>query len=314
MCMMTLMNASKKHMEIYGRDKCVKIGIHNGKFHADDVLCVSLIRYFITKDVEIVRTRDEEILNSCDFVLDVGEKDKITENQVCFDHHQEATKYYENGIAYAACGKLADYLLKDNLPLLDELRSKFLWPVEAVDNGQDTKNFDFPVKDNLLSFVQLMNCTWQEDLYGKEQDECFLRAVEISDTILSAFMKRYNSYRLAEEFVDEAIKKSKDNIIILDRYIGGWAKLICQHNAEHPESLIKVGIVKSKNDLYLAQAISISEDTYETYISFPWGGLSGAELSIASGIAGGVFCHKSGFLCGFTTYESAMMAVKKVLS
>ena len=56
------MNASKKHMEIYGRDKCVKIGIHNGKFHADDVLCVSLIRYFITKDVEIVRTRDEEIL------------------------------------------------------------------------------------------------------------------------------------------------------------------------------------------------------------------------------------------------------------
>lgn len=301
-------------MESNKQNKKISVGIHNGKFHADDVLCVSLLKYFVSSNIEIIRTRDNEILKQCDFVLDVGGKEEITENQIWLDHHQEPTKYYENGIAYAACGKLADYLLKDNLTLLDELRSKFLWPVEIGDNGQDTKQFDFPIKENLLSFVQLMNCTWQEDLYGKEQDECFLRAVEISDTILSAFMKRYDSYRLAEVIVDEAIKKSKDNIIILDRYVGGWAKLVCRYNNEHPESLIKAGIVKSKDDLYLAQAISISEDSYETYISFPWGGLSGAEFSAASEIDGGIFCHKTGFLCGFTTYESAMMAVKRVLS
>lgn len=313
MCMMSLMNVSKKHTETYDSAKRIKIGVHNGKFHADDVLCVSLIRYFVTKNIEIVRTRDEKILNNCDFVLDVGGKDKITENQVCFDHHQEPTEYYENGIAYAACGKLADYLLKDNLPLLGELRSKFLWPVEAGDNGQDTKQFNFKIKDNLLSFVQMMNCTWQEDLYGERQDEHFWGAVEISDSILSAFMKHYESHKLAEIIINEKIKQSKDGIIILDRYIGGWAKLICKYNADHPDSRIKVGIVKSKEDLYLAQAISINEDSYETYVSFPWGGLTDDELSRASGFEGGVFCHKSGFLCGFTTSESAIKAGHFVL-
>lgn len=293
------------------QENTIKIGVHNGKFHADDVFCVTLLKRFVSSDVKIVRTRDERLLAECDYVLDVGNREEVNDRTVWLDHHQDAKRTYDNGVIYAACGKLADYLLSDNPTLLGELRKKFLWPIEATDNGQEVVALG--LKENLLSFVSLLNCTWQENLYGPEQDKRFAQAVDMAYRILSAFMERYESYELANKFVKEAIAKSINGIVVLDQYVGGWSTMICRYNAEHPENIIKIGVVKSKDDLYLAQAINESEDTFATYVSFPWKGLSGDELTEVSGIHGGVFCHNAGFLCGFTTQSAAIQAAKCVI-
>lgn len=42
-----------------------RMAVHNGIFHADDVFGVALMQS-IYNDLEIIRTRDEELLNSFD--------------------------------------------------------------------------------------------------------------------------------------------------------------------------------------------------------------------------------------------------------
>lgn len=50
-----------------------KIGTHDGQFHCDEVLaCFMLKQLPEFKNACIVRTRDEEILTTCDIVVDVG--------------------------------------------------------------------------------------------------------------------------------------------------------------------------------------------------------------------------------------------------
>ncbi len=49
----------------------LKIGTHNGMFHADDLLAVALLK-LIYPDAEIVRTRDAKTLDECDIVVDVA--------------------------------------------------------------------------------------------------------------------------------------------------------------------------------------------------------------------------------------------------
>lgn len=65
----------------------VKVGTHDGVFHCDEVLaCAMLTRYTDTyKDAEIVRSRDEKILDQCDVVVDVSGKHQPPKY---FDHHQ----------------------------------------------------------------------------------------------------------------------------------------------------------------------------------------------------------------------------------
>jgi uncharacterized UPF0160 family protein len=59
----------------------VKIGTHNGAFHCDEALaCAILTSLPRFSDAEIVRTRDQKVLDTCDIVVDVGG---------IFDHQQK---------------------------------------------------------------------------------------------------------------------------------------------------------------------------------------------------------------------------------
>ena len=55
-----------------------RMAVHNGIFHADDVFGVALMQS-IYNDLEIIRTRDDELIKTCDIVSDVGNGK--------YDHH-----------------------------------------------------------------------------------------------------------------------------------------------------------------------------------------------------------------------------------
>ncbi len=63
------------------------IATHNGKFHADEVFAISLLRRLERfAEAEIIRTRDTELLKTADVVVDVGgQYDPATDR---YDHHQ----------------------------------------------------------------------------------------------------------------------------------------------------------------------------------------------------------------------------------
>ena len=84
------------------------VAIHDGVFHADDILCVALIDVIAKKNENlelVIRSRDNKLIEKADIACDIGFGE--------FDHHQDVKEFYENGIMYAACGKIARALAAD---------------------------------------------------------------------------------------------------------------------------------------------------------------------------------------------------------
>ncbi len=66
----------------------IKIGTHNGAFHVDEVLACTMLKLLPRyAEAEIVRTRDPEVLKTCDLVVDVG--GEFDPKRHRYDHHQK---------------------------------------------------------------------------------------------------------------------------------------------------------------------------------------------------------------------------------
>jgi len=78
-------------MKLFSKKKPkIKIITHSGNFHADDIFAVATIALILDRDgekYEITRTRDESVIATGDYVVDVGgEHDPEIDH---FDHHQK---------------------------------------------------------------------------------------------------------------------------------------------------------------------------------------------------------------------------------
>lgn len=125
------------------------IGTHNGHFHADEALAVYLLRLLPTyRESSLIRTRDPEVLNTCDIVCDVG---GVHDHSLFrYDHHQREfkatfpnrpTKLSSAGLVWMHYGQ--DIISTvTNLPQSDP-NTKLLWNklyedfVEAFDGNDN---------------------------------------------------------------------------------------------------------------------------------------------------------------------------------
>ena len=84
------------------KNKKLCIAVHDGVFHADDVFAVAILK-IINEDIEIIRTRDDEVLATADMRLDVG--GRYNPETGDYDHHLvQGAGERKNGIPYASCG------------------------------------------------------------------------------------------------------------------------------------------------------------------------------------------------------------------
>jgi len=128
----------------------LKIGTHNGHFHADEALAVYMLRLLPTyKNSGLVRTRDPALLSECHTVVDVGGEYDASANR--YDHHQRtfdttfpgrATKLSSAGLVYMHFGKaiIAQRLgvSEDDEQvsiLYPKLYESFIEALDAHDNG-----------------------------------------------------------------------------------------------------------------------------------------------------------------------------------
>ncbi|KAI1188616.1 metal-dependent protein hydrolase [Nemania serpens] len=94
-------------------DSGVRIGTHNGHFHADEALAVHMLRQLPTyASASLVRTRDPALLATCHTVVDVGGEYDAAQNR--YDHHQRTftttfpgrpTKLSSAGLVYLHFGR-----------------------------------------------------------------------------------------------------------------------------------------------------------------------------------------------------------------
>lgn len=283
------------------------IATHNGKFHADDVFGVALLKQ-LYPDAEVVRSRDQQVLDQADIVLDVGGVYDVEAKR--FDHHQLSSGGRDSGILYSAFGLLWQEYGKEfagNDDVWKKIDSRLVTAIDAVDNGQDLYSVsDFGTRPfDLSEYLGLFNPIGDDEDF----DSQFEVAVALATTVLLRLKAKYVAVIEAEEyFVSTYAEAADKRVVVLDRYVP-HASIA----SKQPELLYTVYPGATGN--WTVQAVRPEKSQFGNRKDLPqaWRGLNGAELAEVSGVADAVFCHKAAFICAAESREGAIALASKAL-
>lgn len=302
-----------KNITMATNSKKLKLITHDGSFHADDIFAsatLSLMLEDAGKNFEIIRTREEEIIKSGDYVYDVGGIYDPKANK--FDHHQHGgAGMRENGIEYSSFGliwrQFGEEICGDK-EASDELDRKIVAPIDAVDNGMDIvaskyKNiFPYNADQVFLAYSP----TWKE--VGVDINKIFFEQVEKAKEILKREIKVARDDAEGRRIILESYENSKDKRII-ELSISFPRYLFQKTLSKFPEPLYAVypGVV-GKN--WKVEAISKTPDTFESRKLFPesWRGFlnNDPRLKELTGVEEALFSHRAGFLITLSSKEGAI--------
>ncbi|MGM9973848.1 MAG: MYG1 family protein [Clostridiaceae bacterium] len=247
---------------------------HGGIFHADDVFSTALLKH-INPDISIVRgfepPDDTEVI-----VYDIGLGE--------FDHHQKDNDERENGVPYAAFGKLWRRYAKlvfDSQELIERFDRDIVQPIDYSDNTGEK---------NMLSLaIASFNPNWNSD---EKADEAFFRAVDFAYEILNNEFQRFRGFEAAKTLATEAFKKSDGLVVELERFVPWQEALV-------PTTALFV-IYPSHRGGYNIQIVPKIERA-----SFPKRWLGAEKEELSSEIPGMTFCHKGNFIASAENIEAA---------
>lgn len=185
------------------------LGTHNGTFHADEVTACSLLLLFDCVDREkIVRTRDSHILDSCEYVCDVG--GLYDPDLKRFDHHQISYKG-----ALSSAGMVLLYLRTQGIipnKIYESLNKALVWGVDAHDNGR------LNIEPGICTFSQvIMNFVPAPyDTPAEIVTKAFFEAIDFTIGHIKRFIDRYHYTEQCRAVVAELMKK-KEKILLFDK-------------------------------------------------------------------------------------------------
>lgn len=341
-----------KRAKIASLDKSTKIiGTHSGTFQADEALGVWLLRqvpdYFQSR---VIRSRDNDVLNKLDIVLDVG--GVYDHDNLRYDHHQRGyderfdagkkegeprcSKLSASGLIYRHYGKEVIAQFYPNLSQVqldlayNKMYDSFMEPIDAIDTGVEMIPSDVNVaykdRTGLASRVSRLNPRWNEiDSEGNfpDPDERFSKASEMcGEDFLGMLAHVVESDIPAKEFVEKALLKRMDvdaSGEIIAFKSGGlpWRNHLYDLEKEHKvDPLVKFVLYTDQSGMWRVQAVTVEGTLFENRLSLPeeWRGVRDEELASIAGIPGCKFCHAAGFIGGNETFEGALEMAKVALS
>lgn len=320
----------------------IKIGTHDGTFHCDEALAIFLLKLLPRyKDAVIIRSRDLNILDTCDIVVDVGTK---YDHSICrYDHHMKdfneslstiikepgcecTIKLSSAGLIYCHYGHeiirhLAPANTKSNVIkiIFKNVYFKLIQEIDAIDNGvpmtQDEPNYT--ISTGISSRVNRLNPAWNDKT--PDIDAQFQKAIElVGEEFMHAVNECMNIWLPARNIIEKALanrfKVHKSGEIIILETNAPWQNHLAQLEKEkNIKPLIKYVIFKDSSNDFRVRAVSVKPSSFACRLSLPkkWGGLRTTELDEVSGIKGCVFVHSNCFIGGHTTQEGTLdMAIK----
>jgi len=291
------------------------IGTHNGRFHSDDVFSVALLKT-LHPSAKVIRSRDTEILNTCDLVLDVGNVYDVETHR--FDHHQpETAGARANGIRYSAFGLIwqtygLEYC-KGNEEVWKRLNEGFVSSFDAYDNGQ--KTYEIIVEDAKVVELQdifdnYLNPNMNEPSELEDYDRAFKGAVKLAQLILSRVTKRKLAEVESEQyFYGEWLNSPDRRYVVLEKFATSGQKA-----EDMPELLYYV--FHAPNGTWNVKALAKDKGSYESKKPFPeaWAGHRDKELAELTGVEDAAFCHNSRHMCGAQSKEGALKLLELALA
>ncbi|XP_052801144.1 MYG1 exonuclease-like isoform X2 [Mya arenaria] len=323
-----------------GDTKSLKIGTHNGTFHCDEVLaCFMLKQLPQYKDSEIVRSRDQAILDTCDIVVDVGGVYDPKKHR--YDHHQRSfnesmsslcdgkawvTKLSSAGLVYLHFGRrllaqIFELTAEDPIveTVYDLMYEGFIEEIDGVDNGVNQYDGEprYKVTTTLSSRVRNLNPAWNETSFDEQGQ--FMKAMEmVGSVFLDRVLFYKNSWLPARSLVEEALNnrhKVDESGEIVCLSAGGcpWKEHLFQLEKSLDVSpTIKYMLYTDTAGKWRIQCVPVRPDSFSNRLSLPsdWQGLRDDELIKKSGIPGCIFVHANGFIGGNQTYEGVLAMAK----
>ncbi len=284
------------------------IATHNGTFHADDIFAVASLSILLDDNIKVVRTRDEGIIASADFVCDVG--GVYDEDKNRFDHHQVGgAGNRTNGFPYSSFGlvwkKYGDQICGSSevAKIIDE---RLVQSIDANDNGINLFKVEGLVAPYLIQdMFYLFRPSWKE---GTDYDTAFVEVVKIAKKILEREIKKLQDNLEAKDFVVDAYHKSSDKKIIVIDGPYPWGEVL----GEYPEPLYAVF---PKLDTWRVECVRKEKHSFESRKSLPeeWAGLRDGELAQITGVPDATFCHNGRFMAVSKTKEGAIALANKAL-
>ena len=300
----------------------MKIAVHSGTFHADDCLAVYFLRNIKEfAGAELIRTREKEILDKCDVVCDVG--NEYDHSRKRYDHHQQGfnVTYPGKKVTLSSCGLvflnyqneiLENILEKNNRSakgyesiVSDMIYDNFIKEIDAIDNGISPAEGQTPrykISTDISSRIYRMNPKQGDNmkefeeavkLIGKEFENVLFRIVDCEVPAYEETKKAYDN----RFDVDPS-----GHILLID---GPFFPTAVLKYIEKEEDELLFFVHTKEPGKWRIQVLDLP-GTFTARCKLPFGGCFNEELTKASGIPGGIFCHKSGFLGVFEKKEQVI--------
>lgn len=287
----------------------MKVVTHNGMFHPDDVFAVATA-LLVFPESEIIRTRDQKIIDSADIVIDVG---MVYDPAIYrFDHHQEGgADVRPNGVPYASFGlvwkEFGYRLARDAEYIIEE---KLVIPIDAPDNRISVYEPKLPgiepytIRDFFYSYLPY------GDRSEKHLQEVFLEVVQVAKGILEREITKAEERAAGIIEVRRILEASLDKrVIILDRDLPWESVLVAS-----PAALFVVYPRREGN--WAAKGIPKKVGSLDRKKLFPfaWAGKTDQELEVLSKVKGAMFCHLDRFIATAKSKEGAAALAKLALN
>ncbi len=282
---------------------------HNGSFHTDDIFAVATVELAFPEELfEVVRTRDQHLIDTADIVVDVGSI--YNPSKMRFDHHQiGGAGKRENDIPYATFGlvwKEFGEKICGSSEVAARIDTKLAQPTDAIDNGVNITTplysgvFPYTVTGFLMSYKK-EGADSDSELY-----QTFIELVEIAKGLLSREIANEKiCLGLRNEIIAMYDSSVRKELLVLDknieRYI--WRQVV----VNFPETLYVV-YPSSTPGQWKVDAVPASPDSFESRKKVPqsWAGKRDRELAEVTGVPDAIFSHNGGFMAVAGSKEGAL--------
>jgi uncharacterized UPF0160 family protein len=294
---------------------------HGGKFHADDAWAVATLNV-LYPGADLVRTRDQAIIDSADFVIDVGGIwDPATGR---FDHHQKGfSGARQSGVPYASAGLVwRDYGARcvaalaaahAGQQLSDDAAQQIAYAIDAdivqyLDLSDVGAAKNAPGGYGLSAVVSGYNPNWLDEErlgYGEAADAYrlsqFRRAMDFLTDVMANAVKYRVGATLALEQVRQAEVLEGGRLLFLRNSALPWSSVV---RKEMPKVLFVISH-NLNEQRHMLHTVPATADTFEARADLPasWAGLRDADLAAVTGVPDAGFCHNGRFIAAAKSYE-----------
>lgn len=292
----------------------MRLVTHDGTFHYDEVLATAILTK-IYPDSEIIRTREESIIQTGDIIYDVGRVyDPLNRR---FDHHQNTFNEFfssKYNVKLSSAGlvfkhfheKLFEkYGMYKKSPvyedMVDKVYSEFFLPADAIDNGYDSI-FGQIIPRTVADVVVNFNVDTRN---SADQERRFISALQFVSKDLDNYLNcTLCYYAPSYESMYNVISNFEGDIFVTSERV---SRQVINDICERLQKDIKFVIFHGEGD---PRIYSVPKTSKKFELKCPlhaeWWGLAGNELVKASGITGSVFVHANGFTGENKTLEGAI--------